>query len=694
MFARSVSHFFNFPLLKRNFLGTESALRITAEDIEIPLYNRQLAEQHAGQIQKMVEPLTPLQKSVLSSFRVGGISHGAINLRAHLETARAMNLVRSALGVDANGPYSNSGEGGEIPQRRGTVWQSAILQRASAGFGNDIDYFAHAKVIEIKIGQGAKPGDGGEMPKDKVTAEIAASRHTPAGISLVSPPPHADLYSIEDLKQLIHDLCSCNPKADICVKLVGKPGIGAIAAGVVKAGANIINIAGPGGTGAATYSALHDLTYPWAVALSEVHQTLTKEGLRQGVKLQVSGGLQTAEDIVKATFLGADFLEFGTAILIAQGCVMARSCHNNDCPTGIATNNPKLIEEKFKGSAEDVARWVTELAISTAVILEQYGFKSPQEAVGRTDLLVLDKDAADGFEQLLHRPKNPYFAFSLPRGEGGSDIERATIVRIAEGERTLSVPVDPRVLSFGALLSYYAAMKENSDFSRVISEAESPVTLCLNGTPGQSLGFALHKAFLLLVERAHDGTGKSLSGGHIMVNGNVGNTTGFAATKGFIAARYSADRTFIRASGVKGIFESVGDFGANFMTDGTLIILGRPEDYDLTIPSYRVPTLYRPTVGKNFGAGFQAGTVVMPKALYARCLKTHAFAPDFQQHAQQVPISKELQREIMTYLQQFNRHIDSPLARSVENLLENPEAIHHYFCVLTREVPTPQMRLR
>lgn len=355
-----------------------------------------------GSIEEMVKQLSPLQKKCLTRMATGAMSYGSISLEAHMAIAEAVNRIAMTIYEVSTlrelkevpgfiGPMSNSGEGGELPQRNNTVSQSMKRQIASARFGVNGRYLAEAYEFEIKINQGAKPGIGGELPAKKVTKRIAEARLTVPGITLASPPPHHDIYSIEDLKQLITNLRSANPRARISVKLAASDGIGVIAVGIVKCGADGINIAGPGGTGAAPTTAKFEFVHPFEKALAEVHQTLVAEGLRNNITLTVSGGLQSGLDYFKALLLGANGVEVGTGALVSLGCIMAEICHEGTCPAGIATTDQQLIDEKFKGTTEDVARSLIQIAISTSQYLKAYGFTEPEQAVGRTDLLQVKK---------------------------------------------------------------------------------------------------------------------------------------------------------------------------------------------------------------------------------------------------------------------------------------------------------------
>src|SRR5919202_4020993 len=306
------------------------------------------------------------------------MSHGSLSAEAHETIAIAFNRL---------GGRSNSGEGGEDPARFRSERNSRIKQIASARFGVTPEYVAFASELQIKIAQGSKPGEGGQLPAHKVTPEIARLRHTPTGVPLISPPPHHDIYSIEDLAQLVFDLKQANPVADVSVKLVAEAGVGTIAAGVVKAGADIVLISGhAGGTGASPLSSIKNAGVSWELGLAETQQALTLNGLRERVRLRTDGGLQTGRDVIIAALLGADEYSFGTAAVVAEGCLMARSCHTNTCPVGIATQNPEL-RAKFPGTPEMVMTFFLYLAQEVRELLAEMGARSLDEIIGRVDLL-------------------------------------------------------------------------------------------------------------------------------------------------------------------------------------------------------------------------------------------------------------------------------------------------------------------
>ena len=515
------------------------------------------------------------------------------------------------------GARSNTGEGGEDPAVYAPVngapslLNNKIKQVASARFGVTAEYLAHAEELEIKIAQGAKPGEGGQLPGHKVTELIARLRHAQPGMQLISPPPHHDIYSIEDLAQLIWDLKRANPRAAVGVKLVSGCGIGTIAAGVAKAYADYIVIAGhAGGTGASPLSSIKYAGNPWELGLAEAQQVLIHNGLRGRVRLRTDGGLRTARDIVMAALLGADECAFGTAVLVALGCDMARQCHLNTCPTGIATQRPDL-RAKFRGKPEHVVRFFNELAEEVRQLLAKLGLPSLQSAVGRTDLL----------EQV--------------RFNAGLDLKpvlAATAVAVAtghpirwEGKRNdrpeTHPPIDDAWVEPG-----FAAYKAGVPFyleSRVTNEDRtlgarlagqvahyrtdnpgvtgSSLTFNLKGVAGQSFGaFSTTGMTLKLEGLANDFVGKGLCGGELIIRGRgrvaqqseahtlLGNVALYGATSGSLfAAGRAGERFAVRNSGARAIVEGVGDHGCEYMTGGLVVILGG--------------------VGINFGAGMTGG---------------------------------------------------------------------------------------
>ncbi len=545
-----------------------------------------------------VEP----REAILARFDSAGMSLGALSPEAHEALATAMNGL---------GGRSNSGEGGEDPARHGTHKRSKIKQVASGRFGVTPEYLVNAEVLQIKIAQGAKPGEGGQLPGHKVDATIARLRYARPGIGLISPPPHHDIYSIEDLAQLIYDLKEVNPTALVSVKLVSHAGIGTIAAGVVKAYADLITVSGyDGGTGASPISSIHHAGTPWELGLAEIQQTLRLNGLRGAVRVQADGGLKTGLDVIKAAILGAESFGFGTAPMVALGCKYLRICHLNNCATGVATQDPRLRAAHFIGLpemamnyfrfvADDVRRWLAVLGVARL-----------EDLIGRTDLL----QVAEG---LTDRQRGLDLAPILAAADG-----RGTEPRFCVQPRNL--PRDPGVLATRMLADLrdaiaaggggeYAYDVRNSDRSigaRLSGEIArmhggaglaTPVTVNLRGTAGQSLGaWNADGLQLHLTGDANDYVGKGMAGGRIVLRPPaaaafvardtpiMGNTCLYGATGGELyAAGRAGERFAVRNSGALAVVEGIGDHGCEYMTGGVVAVLGR--------------------TGQNFGAGLTGG---------------------------------------------------------------------------------------
>ena len=534
------------------------------------------------------------------------MSLGSLSPEAHEAIARAFNSI---------GSMSNSGEGGLNAERFDTDADCGIKQVASGRFGVTLDYLRHAKDLQIKLAQGAKPGEGGQLPAHKVNAFVAKLRHAQPGTTLISPPPHHDIYSIEDLAQLIYDLRCANPKARISVKLVSEAGVGTIAAGVAKAHADVVLISGfDGGTGAAPLTSMKHAGLPWELGLSEAQQTLVKNGLRGRVKVQVDGQLKTGRDIVIAALLGAEEFGFGTTLLVALGCVQDRRCHCDTCPVGIAT---QCAEKRahFAGKPEHIVHFLRFLAEETREHLAALGLKSLDEAVGRTDLLTQVPGAFD-FTRIFHRetgdaPRftpgaNPYVFDSYDRHElipalnelkepgpaGRASARPISLARtIRNTDRTVGTELSTALLA------------------RVGSTglADDSITVNFTGIAGQSFGAFLAPGLTFnLAGEANDFVGKGLSGGILAIrppqtsklpnaqtfrpesNVIAGNVIAYGATEGKIFLNGQAGERFgIRNSGATLVAEGVGDHGCEYMTGGTVAVLG--------------PT------GVNFGAGMTGG---------------------------------------------------------------------------------------
>ena len=555
-----------------------------------------------------LDEVEPASK-ITSRFCTGAMSFGSLSAEAHETLAIAMNRL---------GGRSNSGEGGEDPARFGTERNSSIKQVASARFGVTAEYLVNATELQIKIAQGAKPGEGGQLPGHKVDAIIARTRHSVPGVTLISPPPHHDIYSIEDLAQLIYDLKAIAPHAAVSVKLVAEAGVGTVAAGVAKARADLILISGDsGGTGASPLSSIMRAGSPWELGLAETQQTLVMNGLRGRVRLQTDGQLKTGRDVVVAALLGADEFGFATAPLIVQGCVMMRKCHLNTCPVGIATQDPEL-RARFAGQPEHVVNYFFFVAEEVREIMARLGFRTMDEMIGRTDLLRASPPADNAkavtldFSALLHLAMPAAMALVdrverrhvQPRRTRPSAVGRmnATLLELAmpaleKRERvTAALDITNADRAVGATLSGEIARRYGND-----GLADDTVSIRLTGSAGQSFGaFAARGLSLELEGEANDYLGKGLSGGRLVVRHPraaqfipdqtvlIGNTALYGATSGeaYIAG-VAGERFAVRNSGAIAVVEGVGDHGCEYMTGGTVVVLGR--------------------VGRNFGAGMSGG---------------------------------------------------------------------------------------
>ncbi|HEY5341810.1 MAG TPA: glutamate synthase large subunit [Candidatus Aquilonibacter sp.] len=533
-----------------------------------------------------IEDVEPVEK-ITRRFIASAMSLGSLGPEAHQAITDAMN---------AMGARSNTGEGGE-----GAPYDNKIKQVASARFGVTAAYLVHAEEIEIKIAQGAKPGEGGQLPAHKVTELIARLRHAQPGIALISPPPHHDIYSIEDLAQLIWDLKRVNPAATVGVKLVSEYGVGTIAAGVAKAYADFITIAGhSGGTGASPLSSIKYAGNPWEVGLAEAQQVLIHHGLRDRVRLRTDGGIATARDVVIAALLGADEFALGTSILVALGCDMARQCHLNTCPAGIATQKPEL-RAKFRGKPEHVIRFFTDLAQDVRTLLSKLGLRSLDEAIGRADLL--DQVRADGGIDL-----GAMLAHDLSgaRRHGGGRNDRP-VDRVPIDDAWVAPALDAARRGTSFSLDTHVANADRTLGARVAGAlahegaSGTPLHFKLHGTAGQSFGaFAIDGMRLELDGAANDFVGKGLCGGELVLRPVgalaradeagviMGNVALYGATGGALYAAGSAGERFaVRNSGAVAVIEGVGQHGCEYMTGGTVLVLGR--------------------AGMNFGAGMTGG---------------------------------------------------------------------------------------
>jgi glutamate synthase (NADPH/NADH) large chain len=549
-----------------------------------------------------VESITSIRKR----FVTPGMSLGALSPEAHKTLNVAMNRI---------GAKSDSGEGGEdpahfLPEPNGDNPSAKIKQVASGRFGVTAEYLNHCEELEIKVAQGAKPGEGGQLPGMKVTDLIARLRHSTKGVTLISPPPHHDIYSIEDLAQLIYDLKQINPRCKVTVKLVAASGVGTIAAGVAKAEADVILISGHnGGTGASPATSIKFAGLPWEMGLTEAHQVLAMNNLRERVTLRTDGGLRTGRDIVMAAMMGAEEYGIGTAALIAMGCIMVRQCQSNTCPVGVCTQD-EALRDKFTGSADKVVNLITFYAQEVREILASIGARSMDEVIGRADLLSqvsrgsahlddLDLNplliTVDGADQITYDRQKPRNA--VP------DTLDAQIVTDAarflqDGEKMqLQYAVQNTSRSIGTRVSSHIVTK----FGMRNSLQSDHLTIKLQGSAGQALGaFAAPGLKLEVAGEANDYVGKGLSGGVIIVrpaqisplvaseNTIIGNTVLYGATDGFLFASGRAGERFaVRNSGAKTVIEGCGSNGCEYMTGGVAVVLG--------------------SIGANFGAGMTGG---------------------------------------------------------------------------------------
>ena len=540
-------------------------------------------------------------ESIVKRFKTGAMSYGSISEEAHECLAEAMNKL---------GGKSNSGEGGEKPERLKTDKCSAIKQIASGRFGVTSEYLTSAKELQIKMAQGAKPGEGGHLPGSKVYPWIAKTRYSTPGVTLVSPPPHHDIYSIEDLAQLIYDLKNANRHARISVKLVSEAGVGTVAAGVAKAGAEVVLISGyDGGTGAAPATSIHDAGLPWELGVAEAHQTLIMNGLRSHVVIEADGKLMTGKDVAVACMLGAEEFGFATAPLVTLGCCMMRVCNLDTCPMGVATQNPKL-RERFEGKSEYVVNFMLYIAQELREYMAQLGIHTVDELVGRSDLLLVREklvthraETLDLRSVLLHsdeqcqhfRPEDVY-DFGLESVKDYSVLLRkfkSSLKKERKGSLELDVSSTDR--SFGTLFGSEITRECGNDLP------DDSYTITCHGGGGQSFGAFIPKGLTIKLEGdCNDGFGKGLSGGKLILyppktasfkadeNIIVGNVALYGATSGsaFIAG-VAGERFCVRNSGAVAVAEGVGDHGCEYMTGGRAVILGR--------------------TGKNFAAGMTGG---------------------------------------------------------------------------------------
>ena len=577
-------------------------------------------EEHIGVLRDLIElkypkkgvPIEEVESvdSIVTRFKTGAMSYGSISQEAHETLAIAMNMLHGK---------SNTGEGGESLDRLtigpdGKNRCSAIKQVASARFGVTSRYLVSAQEIQIKMAQGAKPGEGGHLPGKKVYPWIAKTRHSTPGVSLISPPPHHDIYSIEDLAQLIYDLKNANTDARISVKLVSEAGVGTVAAGVAKAGAQVILISGyDGGTGAAPRSSIHNAGLPWELGLAETHQTLLQNGLRNKVRIETDGKLMTGKHVAMAAILGAEEFGFATAPLVTMGCVMMRVCNLDTCPVGVATQNPEL-RKRFRGKPEYVVNFMRFIAQDLREYMAKLGVRSVDELVGRTDLLQARTDITQEKAKKIDVSRilyNPYegtkqkvifdpkqvFDFKLDEKKDRTVLMKQFKTALERGQKkSVELDVTNTDRTFGTMFGAEITKKYGDD----VLEDDTFVVKC-NGAGGQSFGAFIPKGLTLeLVGDSNDYFGKGLSGGKLIVyppkgakykqdeNIIIGNVALYGATSGkaFING-VAGERFCVRNSGAVAVVEGTGDHGCEYMTGGRVVIIGE--------------------VGKNFAAGMSGG---------------------------------------------------------------------------------------
>jgi glutamate synthase (NADPH) large chain len=550
-----------------------------------------------------VEPVSEIVKR----FSTGAMSYGSISAEAHENLAIAMNRL---------GAKSNTGEGGEDPERfvpmaNGDSKRSSIKQVASGRFGVTSEYLVNADDLQIKMAQGAKPGEGGQLPGYKVYPWVAKTRHSTPGVGLISPPPHHDIYSIEDLKQLIHDLKNANPLARVHVKLVAEVGIGTVAAGVSKAKADVVLISGhDGGTGASPLTSLKHAGAPWELGLAEAQQTLMLNGLRDRIVVQADGQMKTGRDVIIATLLGAEEFGFATAPLVVSGCIMMRACHLDTCPVGIATQNPEL-RKRFNGTPEFVVNFFEYIAEEVREYLAELGFRTLKEAVGHVELIDAEKAVnhwkAQGLDisPMLVVPQNPYSStpfMSVAQDHGlaeALDNQLIALSKAALADATrvsISLPIRNVNRTVGTMLGYEITKKWGGE-----GLPDGTITINFTGSAGQSFGaFVPSGVDMRLEGDSNDYLGKGLSGGRIVLHPHrdspfvaednviAGNVIGYGATGGEIFIRGMVGERFcVRNSGATAVVEGVGDHGCEYMTGGNVVVLG--------------------ATGRNFAAGMSGG---------------------------------------------------------------------------------------
>ena len=621
--------------------------------------------------------------AILKKFDSAGMSLGALSPDAHETLAEAMNSI---------GARSNSGEGGEAKERYGTSKMSKIKQVASGRFGVTPEYLVNAEVLQIKIAQGAKPGEGGQLPGGKVNSLIAKLRYSTPGITLISPPPHHDIYSIEDLAQLIFDLKQVNPKALVSVKLVSEPGVGTIAAGVAKAYADLITISGhDGGTGASPLSSIRYAGSPWELGLSEAHQALRDSNLRHKVRLQADGGLKTGLDVIKAAILGAESFGFGTGPMIAMGCKYLRICHLNNCATGVATQRRDIIDHHYVGEKEKVINYFMFIAKEVSQILSDLGVSNIEEVIGQTqylkDISQLDPRTKNiDVSAILYTNKksqSPHFCNTKSndpwdRAELNNKIMhdlRDSIIK--NKQSTFSYKISNRDRSIGAKVSGFIASKYGE---RGVTQKQ---TLNFQGSAGQSFGaWNANGLHLMLQGDANDYVGKGMNGGKIVISNSskyashtmptvlAGNTALYGATGGELYIGGTVGERFaVRNSGASAVIEGSGDHCCEYMTGGHVTVLGE--------------------VGSNFGAGMTGGFAYVldtKRRFFDQCNRSlvnldRIVSEDMESHRKFLKqilsrhIRETRSQRAKTILDEFDRYspsfwLVSPAALNIQDLLK------------------------
>ena len=625
-----------------------------------------------------LEEVEPIE-SIMRRFKTGAMSYGSISKEAHEALAIAMNRI---------GGKSNTGEGGEDPERyilmpNGDSKKSAIKQVASARFGVTSEYLVSAKELQIKIAQGAKPGEGGQLPGRKVYPWIAKVRYSTPGVGLISPPPHHDIYSIEDLAELIHDLKNANHEARISVKLVSEVGIGTIAAGVAKAHADVVLVSGyDGGTGASPFSSIKHAGLPWELGLAETHQTLLINGLRDRIVVEADGQLKTGRDVVIAALLGAEEFGFATGPLVALGCVMMRVCHLDTCPTGVATQNPEL-RKNFSGDPEHVINFMRFIASEMREIMAQLGFRTLEEMVGRSDRLQMNsaishwKAKGLDFSNMFYQPDVDSEAPQTCQVKQDHGLENTLDMQVLLGlckpalESGESVRADMLIRNINRAVG----VRLGSEVTRRYGATGLPtdtIRLSFKGSAGQSFGAFIPSGISLILEGdANDYVGKGLSGGKVIVYppaGStfiaedsiiIGNVAFYGATSGEAYIRGRAGERFcVRNSGMEAVVEGVGDHGCEYMTGGRVVVLGH--------------------TGRNFAAGMSGGIAYVfdeKDELVANCNKEMV---NLQKLTDPVEID-----HVKIMLQ---RHLDATQSAFARRILDNwDESLPKFVCVMPND---------